>query len=445
MALALLFLAMDQRPGAAAGEFSTRDLGTFNRWLCVTRLRACAAVGGFGILMAWLHPGVIALGPSLLVCAALSLVSVAGLTNRRTSETLTFFIVQTFADLAAVTLGIGVSTSGLPALLMRPLFGVVVVPAALISVPIGLVVAAAATIGHVALLVAERGAVASTFTSIECLMPPFLFFMLAQQSFFYGQHLEGKNTALAALADEVNAASALKGEFVGAVSHELRSPLNVILGYLEMALDRELGPLTEHLEGALRQTQVHSLALLEMITALLDLNRFEAGRVPVERTPVVVGTLLTEVVEQIPQAWRRHAVALRVVASEGLPVLDTDRGKLKTILRNLVHNALKFTTRGEVRIGAALDGSGDVLLTVEDTGCGIPRDAIGYVFDMFRQVPGSGGGGVGLGLHIVRRLVDAVGGTVTVRSQVDVGTCFTVTLPVHPTSHDDRPRFPKAA
>jgi len=436
---------MDRGTDGTAGQFSTRDLATFNRWLCVTRVRAAAAVGGFGLLMRWLHPGVIDLAPSLLLCVALGLVSVYGLVSPRKLETMTFFVAQTFADLAAITLGIGLATSGLPALLMRPLFAVVVVPAALISVPIGMVVAAAGTIGHVGLLVAERGASVSTFASLECLAPPFMFFLVAQQSFFYGQHLEGKNRALGALADEVRAASALKGEFVGAVSHELRSPLNVILGYLEMALDRELGPLTEHLEQALRATQSQSMALLEMITALLDLNRFEAGRVPLERAPVAVGALLAEVADEIPHMWRRSAVALRVVASPGLPVVDTDRGKLKTVLRNLVHNALKFTTRGEVRVGAAVNERGAVLLTVEDTGCGIPEDALGYVFDMFRQVPGSGGGGVGLGLHIVRRLVDAVGGTVTVASRVGVGTCFTITLPHAPTSTDDRARVATAA
>ena len=436
---------MDRGPETAAGQFSTRDLATFNRWLCVTRFRAAAAVGGFSLLMCWLRPGVIDLAPSLLLCVALGLVSLYGLVSRRSLETMTFFVVQTFADLAAITLGIGLATSGLPALLMRPLFAVVVVPAALISVPIGIIVAAAGTVGHVLLLVAERGAHPSTFASLECLAPPFLFFLVAQQSFFYGQHLEEKNRALAALADEVRAASALKGEFVGAVSHELRSPLNVILRYLEMALDGELGPLTEHLEQALRATQSQSMALLEMITALLDLNRFEAGRVPLERAPVAVGALLAEVAEEIPQMWRRPTVAVRVVAPPGLPVIDTDRGKLKTVLRNLVHNALKFTTHGEVRVGAAVSEHGGVVLTVEDTGCGIPTDALGYVFDMFRQVPGSGGGGVGLGLHIVRRLVDAVGATVTVTSHVGIGTRFTITLPKTPTSTDDRLRISKAA
>lgn len=421
---------MDQVAGSGVGQFSTRDLGTFNRWLCVTRLRSAAGVAAFAGVTHVLHPAVIALGPVLAICAGLVLVSLIGLAVRRANDTLLFFVLQTLADLGAITIGLSIAVSGFPAMLMRPLFAVVVVPAALISVPIGLGVAAAATVAHLGLLVLEHGASTTTFASLECLTPPFLFFLVAQQSFFYGGHLERKNTALAALADEVRAASALKTEFVGAVSHELRSPLNVILGYLEMALDGELGPLTGDLRHALSQTQHQSLALLEMITALLDLNRFESGRVPVERAPVSVDELLAELVEQIPDSWRRPGVALRRHAVADLPVVETDRGKLKTVLRNLVHNALKFTTAGEVRVGAALTPAGGLVLTVEDTGCGIPESALAYIFDMFRQVPGSGGGGVGLGLHIVRRLVDAIGGTLSVSSRVGEGTCFSVTLPV---------------
>ena len=105
-------------------------------------------------------------------------------------------------------------------------------------------------------------------------------------------------------------------------------------------------------------------------------------------------------------AARRRAALESVGPGAGA---SADRsGKLKTILRNLVHNALKFTEQGEVRVTATADGaSGDdaaVRIVVEDTGCGMPPEALGYVFEMFRQIPGSSGGGVGLGLHIVRRV-----------------------------------------
>jgi signal transduction histidine kinase len=232
----------------------------------------------------------------------------------------------------------------------------------------------------------------------------------------------------ARLLSELRLAADLKSEFVGAVSHELRSPLNVIIGYAEMLRDGELGAVTTEQAAALDRTHRQAVTLLEMITALLDLNRLEAGRLPVLRAPVDVVALLGELVEQLPSMWHRPGVALRIDAEPGLAPLVTDRGKLKTVLRNLVHNGLKFTTAGEVVIGAAAAGDGAVAFTVSDTGIGIPEDAMPYVFEMFRQVPGTGGGGVGLGLHIVRRFVDALDGTVEVTSRVGAGTTFVVTL-----------------
>jgi len=222
----------------------------------------------------------------------------------------------------------------------------------------------------------------------------------------------------------------MKSEFVGAVSHELRSPLNVMLGYLEMTLDGAFGPITAEQRRALGRTREQALALLEMITALLDMNRLEAGRLPVQRARVSVTQLLEEVCRQVPESWRRPEVQLRRALAPGLPEIETDAGKLKTVVRNLLHNAFKFTERGHVTLGAGVTPAGDLAITVADTGCGIPPDAIHYIFDMFRQVPGSEGGGVGLGLHLVRRLVHVLGGTVSVASEVGKGTCFTVILPL---------------
>jgi signal transduction histidine kinase len=207
--------------------------------------------------------------------------------------------------------------------------------------------------------------------------------------------------------------------------------LNVIIGYAEMLRDGELGAVSAEQAAALDRTHRQAVVLLEMITALLDLNRLEAGRLPISRVPVDVPELLTELIEQLPPAWRVHDVAVRVDSTPGIATLLTDRGKLKTVLRNLVHNALKFTSAGEVVVAAAPTADG-VAFTVRDTGVGIPEEALPYVFEMFRQVPGTGGGGVGLGLHIVRRFVDALGGTVEVTSTVGVGTTFVVTLAAGP-------------
>ena len=240
----------------------------------------------------------------------------------------------------------------------------------------------------------------------------------------------------ARLLEEVRAASALKSEFVGAVSHELRSPLNIVLGYVEMLLDEALGPLTGEQRDALRRTELQASTLLEMIEALLDLNRIEAGRLPVELAPVSLAALLHDVCEPMRRTVARPAVELRCEIEPGIGTIETDAAKLKTIVRNLVHNGLKFTEQGRVAVNARRLDGGELAIVVEDTGCGVPPDAIGYVFEMFRQIPGSPGGGVGLGLHIVHRLAEVLGARVLLHSEVGVGSRFTVILGCAP--HEQR-------
>ncbi|MBM4246964.1 MAG: GAF domain-containing sensor histidine kinase [Deltaproteobacteria bacterium] len=229
------------------------------------------------------------------------------------------------------------------------------------------------------------------------------------------------------LLEEVRTASALKSEFVGAVSHELRSPLIIVLGYLEMLLDEALRPLTDEQRDALRRTDLQASTLLEMIDALLDLNRIEAGKLPVESVPVSLPDLLQDVCEPMLRNVARPGVAVHRSVGPGADRLQSDPGKLETIVRNLVHNALKFTERGEVRVSAKAVDEETVEIVVADTGCGMPPEALGYVFEMFRQIPGSTGGGVGLGLRIVRRLAEALGAQVTVESTPGRGSRFVVT------------------
>jgi len=312
----------------------------------------------------------------------------------------------------------------------------VIAPAALLSMRAGIAFAACATIGHEILLCVDDGWTLATLSSTASLVPAFLFVLFGGHCAFYGEWLERKNAALADLADrlresadEARRANAIKSDFVGAVSHEFRSPLNVILGYLEMLIDRGLGPLTADQVEAVTRTQRESVALLELITNLLDVNRFEAGRIPLQLAPVALGPLLQETCSAAPEQWRRAGVELRVVLPADLGVIETDAGKLKTVVRNLVHNALKFTDRGHVTVTAALIGTREITIAVADSGRGIPPDALEYIFESFRQVPGSDGGGVGLGLHMVRRLVHVLGGTVAVTSVVGQGSTFTVMLP----------------
>jgi signal transduction histidine kinase len=250
----------------------------------------------------------------------------------------------------------------------------------------------------------------------------------------------------ARLVDELRAASTLKSEFISTMSHELRSPLNAIIGYTDLLRD-EAAAATDPQAAARDETLAHvrfyALQLLEMIEATLDVSRLEAGRLPLHDVPTDLGTFMGEVRAGIPEYWCKPAVALEWSISEDLPVIELDAPKLATVVRNLVHNALKFTERGRVDVRARLElahptTSGDagyrLAVRVSDTGVGIPREQLGVVFEMFRQADGSDSrrhGGVGLGLYIVTRLTQALGGDVRVESTLGKGSVFTVTVPVH--------------
>jgi len=234
----------------------------------------------------------------------------------------------------------------------------------------------------------------------------------------------------ARLVEELERASRLKSEFVSTMSHELRTPLNVILGYTDMLTDAlESG---EHvtLLTAIRHS---SLELLEMIEATLDLNRLAVGKDVPRLEPVRVRELWNELRQEFAALPRKESVAVRWEPA-GLETLITDRRKLKMIVKNLVGNALKFTSAGEVETRCVCDEAGAVL-SVRDTGIGIAPEQVPHIFEMFRQVDSSDRRsytGAGLGLYIVHRLVDQLGGTIDVDSVPGEGSTFRVMLPARP-------------
>jgi signal transduction histidine kinase len=423
---------------AAGPAGHDRDLAAYIHWLQLARLRTVAAILALAVLVHFLVPAYpIPVAGTLLVCAALLLLSACALIAlERHAPPMRLLYAVSLVDLTIATTAIGTLLQPFEALLIRPVLLIVIAPVALLSVRGGLVFAAFATLGHEIVLGFEQGWSVATFTSTSSLVHGFMFFLFGGHCTFYVEWLERKNATLADLAqrlresaDEARRANAVKSDFVGAVSHELRSPLSTILGYLEMTLDRGLGPLTPEQADALTRTRKESEALLELITDLLDVNRFEAGRVPLQLGPVALGPLIQVTCTEIPEQWRRPGVALRVVMPPDLGIIETDPGKLRTVVRNLIQNALKFTDRGHVTVTAAARGLREITIAVADTGRGIPIDALEYIFDSFRQVPGTDGGGVGLGLHMVRRFVQLLGGTVGVTSTVGKGSTFTVTLP----------------
>jgi signal transduction histidine kinase len=235
------------------------------------------------------------------------------------------------------------------------------------------------------------------------------------------------------LVQNLRAANGLKSEFIGTMSHELRTPLNAIIGYNELLAEGQFGPVTEEQRAICAKVLDYSRQLLELIQATLDVSRMESGALPVTLAPVEIAGLLQELAGQVPETWVKPNVRLEFEVQPGIPTVQTDYAKLKMVIRNLVHNALKFTDTGSVRVEARLEPDGSaVSVAVADSGIGISTEAQAIIFDMFRQVDGSDRrrhDGVGLGLYIVRRLTVLLGGTITVESEPGRGSRFCVRLP----------------
>ncbi len=240
------------------------------------------------------------------------------------------------------------------------------------------------------------------------------------------------HTALsaAALFEEAERLSRLKSEFVSTMSHELRTPLNVIMGYAQILT--ELLPPDPETTRALGAVQRASHELLDLIDATLDLGRLESvqGRTLDER-PVDLRELFEELAAEFAPVPRAAGLTLSWDAADG-PPLVTDRRKLRIVIKNLVGNALKFTPAGAVRIEAR-PRDDRWRLRVIDTGIGIRPEDQSIVWDMFRQADSSDSrrfGGTGLGLYIVRRLVDVLDGEVHLESAPGCGSTFTLSLPL---------------
>jgi len=216
------------------------------------------------------------------------------------------------------------------------------------------------------------------------------------------------------------------------MSHELRTPLNVVTGYSELLLEGGFGPLTPEQIRPLQRIRTAADRELELITALLDVSLLEAGQLPVRPQEVQIQELLQEIAAESQELMQEKPdLHLQWQMAADLPVVYTDRAKLKVVLQNLLNNAIKFTAKGNVTMTANSRDEG-VEVVVSDTGIGITPEVQAVMFDMFRQGEGPltrHYGGVGLGLYIVSRLLELLGGKVAVQSEVGKGSTFRIWLP----------------
>lgn len=226
-------------------------------------------------------------------------------------------------------------------------------------------------------------------------------------------------------------ANRMKSRFVASISHELRTPLNAILGFSELLRD-----VPDHPENARYAGLIHSGGqhLHALVNTLLDLAKIEAGRMEVERAEVDLVDVARTLVEV--HGGSASNKGLSIALESALPVghtavANTDRTKYVQVLNNVLNNAVKFTSRGGVRVNISAD-EGAFLVVVSDTGCGIRPDLMARIFDRFSSAstPGSSAEvGTGLGLSLSRELIRLLGGSIDVASQAGSGTQVSIRLP----------------
>jgi PAS domain S-box-containing protein len=230
---------------------------------------------------------------------------------------------------------------------------------------------------------------------------------------------------------EARDASRMKDEFLAVLSHEIRTPLNAIVGYAKLLRGGLLGP--EKAQRGLETLERNATWLSQIVDDVLDVSRIVSGKFRVEIQPVDLALVVENAVTTIQPAADAKDIELRSVVDPDVGVLSGDSNRLQQVVWNLLANAVKFTPRGgRVEVRAERDDS-QVLVIVSDTGIGIRPDFLPYVFDRFRQAsggPNRSSRGLGLGLAIVRHIVEMHGGTVQAFSAGDnAGATFTVRLP----------------
>jgi len=230
-----------------------------------------------------------------------------------------------------------------------------------------------------------------------------------------------------------NEANRLKSEFLANMSHELRTPLNAIIGFAELLHLGKVGPLAPEHQEYLGDILTSGRHLLQLINDVLDLSKVESGRMQLRPRPVDLGRLVSEVRDVLRElaAAKQIRLKLELDSDIGSVVLDPDR--LKQILYNFLSNAIKFTPEeGKVTVRTAAEGEDSFRLEVEDTGIGIAPENVPKLFVEFEQLDAGSNKryqGTGLGLALSKRLAEAQGGRVELRSTPGEGSTFSAILP----------------
>ena len=260
--------------------------------------------------------------------------------------------------------------------------------------------------------------------------------MRRDDGYFFGAFLRDisdrleRDAQLRHAKEAAEAATRAKSEFLANMSHELRTPLNGVIGYAQLLQrDRSLNAAQREALDAIANCGSH---LLDLINDVLDLSKIEAGRVDIEHSATDLIQLTRDLHHVVGETARRKGLILSMVLTPDLPrKVVLDGRHLRQVLLNLLGNAVKFTAKGQVRLGIARDEDGGLAFEVSDTGMGIEADALSEIFEAFTQTQsGAAAGGTGLGLTISQHLLRIMGAELKVESTPGVGSRFFFTLPL---------------
>ena len=231
---------------------------------------------------------------------------------------------------------------------------------------------------------------------------------------------------------ELEIANKHKSQFLANMSHELRTPLNAILGYTELILDNIYGDVPEKIQEVLERLEKNGRHLLGLINDVLDLSKIEAGQLVLSLNEYSMGEVVQTAITAVEALAVEKKLELKTRVPQDLGIARGDEQRIAQVLLNLLGNAIKFTDEGEVRVEVT-DSDETFLVSVADTGPGISEADQKIIFEEFQQVNGSNSrekGGSGLGLSIVKKIVEMHGGRIWVESDVGKGSTFRFTLPV---------------
>jgi len=245
--------------------------------------------------------------------------------------------------------------------------------------------------------------------------------------------LQKMSTSLALANDKLRKLDNAKSEFISIASHQLRTPLTAIKGFISLILEDSYGKVSAEIRDVLNKVYISNERLIELVEDLLNLSRIESGRMEYTFEKTNLGDLCQEIYDTFALRAREKELRLELILPENSTAeANTDRSKVREVISNMVDNALKYTIKGGVKMKISEDNT-NVLVAIIDTGIGVPEEEMPYLFSKFsrgKDINRLNAGGTGLGLHVARKVMEAVGGRIWVESAgTNLGSTFFLEIP----------------